>query len=127
MNPRVANKARGGDPFLGATDPDAVIMHRALGTAIEKAKFGVELNAREDLACSIIAAALELDDAETFEKASHAVRHEDGSGRFAPAKPKLALTTPEPDDVIGAGAQAAITRPITLPSIWKHGGATLFR
>ena len=123
MNPRVANKARGGDPFLGATDPDAVIMHRALGTAIEKAKFGVELNAREDLACSIIAGALDLNDAETFEKARHSARHPDGSGRFAPANPKIAA--PEADDVIDAGAQAATTRPITLPSIWKHGGASL--
>jgi hypothetical protein len=65
---RKLKKARGRDPFLGRRDPDAIICHRALGTALAKAALGEELNEREDLACSIIAAGLGLGE-ETFTKA----------------------------------------------------------
>ena len=102
-------------------DALAVVVDRLAERAVAKARlaemFGTEVPVTEDerIACRLVL------------KARHSARHLDGSGRFAPAKQKLTLTTPEPADVIDAGAQAATTRPITMPSIWKHGGASLLR
>jgi hypothetical protein len=126
-------KARGGDPFLGSTDPDLVIMHRALGSAIRKALDGCgeELNEAEELSVAIMVGALELD--EPYAKARHGVRHPQ-TGKFIPVASRPTYT-PGPDRDQYGGAQTegipsgtgslASTPPNPAFPLWNHLGASL--
>ena len=123
---------RSGDPFLGRTDPDAIILHRALGTAIQKALNGdgEELNEREELSVAIIAGGLQLGESEMYVKARHGVRHPT-TGRFIP----IPKPTPGPDPDAYGGARTepvepgtgspASTPPNPAFPLWNHLGASL--
>jgi hypothetical protein len=127
------SRRRSNDPFLGRLDPDLVICHRALGTAIAKGltKDGEQLNQREEVAVAMMIGALGIPEQGMFKKARHGVR-DPHSKKFIP----IPKPTPGPDPLQyggaytghiehGTGNPAPLNKPTAVA--WSHGGATLLR
>jgi hypothetical protein len=115
---------------FSVADALAVVVDRAAGRALLKTRIAM-ITKSEALPLTEV----ERLSVEFLTKARHAVRHPDGSGRFAPTPSKVE-TAPGPDPNTLGGAETNFLATGTGPDneapsptsgLWVHGGASLFR